>query len=420
VVGGKAVRESFRKFRESLLLALDTLRMHKFRSFLTVLGVLIGTATVIGVASIITGLHNQLVQTMEQYGSQTIWVYKQEFGGGSRLTQEERMRKPMTYEDAVAIRDYCPDIQQVSVEMGAQGLPPIAKYNGKEMPNAMLLGTMPEDFVINNSTFVDGRPYTAFENAHRRNVAVIGADVAKSLFEGIDPIDQEFTVGGNSFRIIGVLGKRLGVLGINGDDRNIYVPYWTFRKIYPSARENLILAMAFPKRMTEAMDEITVVLRRTRRVKPDQPNNVGMSTAASVIRQFNQITGIVALVMVALSSIGLLVGGIGVMNIMLVSVTERTREIGIRKAVGARRQDITWQFLVEAMTLTGAGGMLGIFLGYLLSLTIRVIVPNLPSSVPLWSAVLGFLVSVSIGLFFGLWPAMRASRLDPIVALHHE
>jgi putative ABC transport system permease protein len=284
----------------------------------------------------------------------------------------------------------------------------------------MLLGTMPEDFVINNSTFVDGRPYTAFENTHRRNVAVIGAGVANSLFEGMDPIDQEFTVGGNSFRIIGVLGKRLGVLGINGDDRNIYVPYWTFRKIYPSARENLILAMAFPKRMTEAMDEITVVLRRTRRVKPDQPNNFGMSTAASVIRQFNQITGFVALVMVALSSIGLLVGGIGVMNIMLVSVTERTREIGIRKAVGARRQDITWQFLLEAMTLTGAGGMLGIFLGYLLSLTIRVIVPNLPSSVPLWSAVLGFLVSVSIGLFFGLWPAMRASRLDPIVALHHE
>jgi putative ABC transport system permease protein len=414
------VRESFRKFQESLLLALDTLRMHKFRSFLTVLGVLIGTATVIGVASIISGLHNQLVQTMEQYGSQTIWVYKQEFGGGSRLTQEELLRKPLRYEDAVAIRDYCPDIQQVSVEMGAQGLPPIAKYKGKEMPNAMLLGTMPEDFVINNSTFVDGRPYTAFENTHRRNVAVIGAGVANSLFEGMDPIDQEFTVGGNSFRIIGVLGKRLGVLGINGDDRNIYVPYWTFRKIYPSARENLILAMAFPKRMTEAMDEITVVLRRTRRVKPDQPNNFGMSTAASVIRQFNQITGFVALVMVALSSIGLLVGGIGVMNIMLVSVTERTREIGIRKAVGARRQDITWQFLLEAMTLTGAGGMLGIFLGYLLSLTIRVIVPNLPSSVPLWSAVLGFLVSVSIGLFFGLWPAMRASRLDPIVALHHE
>ena len=288
------------------------------------------------------------------------------------------------------------------------------------MANAQFLGATSEDFAINNSAFADGRPYTKVENNHRRNVAVIGADVAQTLFEGMDPINQEFTLGGNSFRIIGVLGKRLGVLGNSGNDRTIYIPYWTFRKIYPAAKENLILASAYPRRMAEAMDEITVVLRRMRRVRPDQPNNFGMSTAASVIRQFNQITGFVALVMVALSSIGLLVGGIGVMNIMLVSVTERTREIGIRKAVGACRQDITSQFLLEAMTLTGAGGLLGIFLGYLLSFAIRVIVPSLPSAVPLWSVALGFLVSVSIGLFFGLWPAMKASRLDPIVALHHE
>ena len=414
------MRENLRNVRESLLLALDTLRTHKFRSFLTILGVLIGTTTVIGVASIITGLNNQLVQTMEQYGSQTIWVYKYQFGVGSRLTREQRMRKSLNYEDAVAIRDYCPAVERVSVEIYPTGLPPVAKYKGQEMVNAQLLGATPDDFDINNSTFVDGRPYTTIENTHRRNVAVIGADVAKTLFENRDPIDKDFTVGGNSFQIIGVLGKRLGFLGDNGDDRDIYIPYWTFRKIYPLAKENLILAMAYPDRLAESMDEITAVLRRMRRVKPDQPNNFGMATAASIIRQFNEITGTVALALVLLSSIGLMVGGIGVMNIMLVSVTERTREIGIRKALGARRRDITWQFLLEAMTLTGAGGLLGILLGYLLSFAIRAALPSLPSTVPLWSVVLGFMVSISIGLFFGMWPAMKASRLDPIVALHHE
>ncbi len=414
------MRDNLRSLREDLFLALDTLRDHKFRSFLTVLGVLIGTTTVIAVAAIITGLHSQLIQTMEQYGSQTIWVYRYEFSVGTRRTQEERMRKPMTYEDAVAIRDYCPDVERVSVEIYPQGFIPVAKYRGQEMAGVQFLGATPEDFAINNSSFVDGRPYTEVENIHRRNVAVIGADVASTLFEGRDPIDKEFTVGGNSFQIIGVLGKRLGVLGYSGNDRTIYIPYHTFRKIYPSAKENLILAMAYPRRLTEAMDEIIAALRTTRRLRPDQPNNFGMSTAESIIRQFNQITGAVALVMVAISSIGLLVGGIGVMNIMLVSVTERTREIGIRKAVGARRQDITWQFLLEAMTLTGSGGLMGIFLGYLLSFAIRAIVPNLPASVPLWSVVLGFMVSLSVGLFFGIWPAMKASHLDPIVALHHE
>ncbi|MEJ2007725.1 MAG: ABC transporter permease [Acidobacteriota bacterium] len=414
------MRDNLRNIRESLLLALDTLRTHKFRSFLTVLGVLIGTTTVIGVASIITGLNNQLVQAMEQYGAQTIWVYKFEFGVGRRLTREERMRKPLKYEDAVAIQDYCPDVKHVAVETFPPGLPPVAKYKGQEMVNAQLLGATPEDFAVNNCIFADGRPYTEIEDTHHRNVAVIGADVAKTLFENRDPINKDFTVGNNSFRIIGVLAKRLGFLGDNGDDRDIYIPYWTFRKIYPLAKENLILVTAYPKRMTEAEDQMTAVLRRMRRVKPDQPNNFGMATAASIIRQFHQITGTIALVLVVLSSIGLLVGGIGVMNIMLVSVTERTREIGIRKAIGARRRDITWQFLLEAMTLTGAGGLLGILLGYLLSFAIRAAVPSLPSTVPLWSVVLGFMVSISIGLFFGMWPAMKASRLDPIVALHHE
>jgi len=200
----------------------------------------------------------------------------------------------------------------------------------------------------------------------------------------------------------------------------VKIPYLTYRKLYPNEKENFLLAMAFEGRINQAKEEVRAVLRHRRRVKPSDPDNFGISTTEQFIEQFRSIMSMVVLVTVVISSIGLLVGGIGVMNIMLVSVTERTREIGVRKAVGARRSDITWQFLLEAMTLTGAGGILGILAGLLLSFLIRTFLPSLPSSVPLWSIVAGFVVAVSIGLFFGLWPAVKAARLDPIVALHHE
>jgi ABC-type antimicrobial peptide transport system permease subunit len=412
--------KQLRNIRENLLLALDTLRTHKFRSFLTILGVLVGTATVILVASIITGLNNQLVNTMEQYGSRTIWVFKWEPGIHFHLTREERMRKPLQYEDAVAIREYCPAVEQVAVVMFHDGPASGAKYKGQDMLDANLQGSTSEDFAISNAKFADGRPYTTIEDSHRRNVAVIGADVAKRFFENEDPVGKDISVAGNTFQIVGVLEKRLSFLGDDGSDRTIFVPYWTFRKIYPQAKENLIVAMAYSGHMNDAMDEITAVLRRMRKVTPEEENNFGMSNAAAVIQQFNEITGTVALVMVVISSIGLMVGGIGVMNIMLVSVTERTREIGVRKAIGARRQDIIWQFLLEAMTLTGTGGVLGILLGYLLKFAVPLVFSSLTPAVPLWSVIVGFVVSVSIGLFFGLWPALKASRLDPIVALHHE
>ena len=349
---------NLRNLRENLLLALDTLRTHKFRSFLTILGVLIGTTTVIGVASIITGLNTQLVQAAEDYGTRTIFVYKFEAGIRFRLTREERMRKPLSYEDAVAIRNECPDVETVGVEMSQWGAPVITRYKGQEMYDAGLTGATADDFRVNGAAFAEGRPFTEFEDVHRRNVAVIGANVVKMFFQNENPIGKNIVVDGNTFQIIGALDQRKQVLGDNGADRNIYIPYWTYRKIYTQNKENFILAMAYPGRMNQAMDEITGVLRRLRHVKPSQPNNFGLATADSIIREFHEITGTVALALIVLSSIGLLVGGIGVMNIMLVSVTERTREIGVRKAIGARRHDITWQFLLEAMTLTGTGGLL--------------------------------------------------------------
>ncbi len=407
--------------QENLLLALDTLRSHKFRSFLTVLGVLIGTTTVIAVASIIAGLDKQLADVARDFGTRTLFIYKFEPGIRlGRLTREERMRKPLAFDDAAALQELCPHLETVAVEIFRWGPPQSVKYKGKEMSDINFVGATSNDFRVVNATLADGRLFSGIDDSARRDVAVVGAEVVKRLFEHEDPVGKAVLVDGNNFEILGTLAKRKQFLGDNGADRGIFIPYHTYKKVYPDTKENFLLALALEGKMSEAMDEASGVLRRRRHVKPSEPDNFGIATADSIIRQFRDIFSTTALVMVVLSSIGLLVGGIGVMNIMLVSVTERTREIGVRKAVGARRSDITWQFLLEAMTLTGGGGVLGILLGCSLSFLIRTFVPDLPSTVPLWSVVAGFGVAVSVGLFFGMWPALKASRLDPIVALRYE
>jgi ABC-type antimicrobial peptide transport system permease subunit len=406
--------------RENLLLALDTLRTHKFRAFLTILGVLIGTATVIGVASIFKGLDQQLVEMAQGYGTRTLYIYKFQFGIHFNLTREERMRKPLTYEQGMAIKEHCPTVESVAVEITQWGPAVTAKYKGLDMVDAQLQGNTAEDFTITNSVLKDGRLFTDIDDLHRRDVAVIGADVVERLFLNEDPIGKDINVDGHTYQVIGALEKRKAFLGDNGDDKVIFLPYFTYMKSYPSAKENVITALAYPGKVNQAIDEITGLLRRLRNDKPSAPDSFGIATADTFIKQFRDMMGTVVLVTIVISSIGLMVGGIGVMNIMLVSVTERTREIGVRKAIGARRSDITWQFLLEAMSLTGAGGVMGILAGYTLSFLIRTFVPTLPSTVPLWSAIAGFIVSVSIGLFFGLWPAVKASRLDPIVALRYE
>jgi putative ABC transport system permease protein len=411
--------------RENLLLALDTLRTHKFRSFLTILGVLIGTTTVIAVTSIMAGLDKQLVDVAQQFGTRTLWVYKLQMGNPHALTREERMRKPLSYEDAMAIKEQSPAAEAVSVELFREmtdfGLPPVtARYKGQDMNDALFVGVTGEHLQLLNATLGMGRFFTEADDLHRRDVAVIGNAVREKFFENQDPIGKTILVDGHSLEVIGTLTKFKSFLGDDQNDKAIMTPYNTFKKIYPEAKDNFICVLVQPGKMAEAKDEVTELLRRRRHVKPSDPDNFGISSAESLIGQFRQIIGTVALVMVVISSIGLLVGGIGVMNIMLVSVTERTREIGVRKAIGARRRDIVWQFLLEAMTLTASGGLMGIAAGWLLSLGIRTFVPSLPSTVPVWSVVAGFTVATSIGLFFGIWPAMKASRLDPIAALRYE
>jgi putative ABC transport system permease protein len=378
------------------------------------------------VSSIISGLDAQLVQTAEQYGTKVLWIYKLQMGAPHRLTREERLRKPLSYEDAMAIKEQCPAVENVSVALfkgmgDFGGLPPTSvRYKGHDMTDAQFMGVDANYLQLSNSTLADGRFFTDADDLHRRDVAVIAWNVVDRLFKHEDPVGKKILVDGHTFEVVGTLGKFKGFLGDNPDDRDVFIPYWTYKKLYPEAKDNFISALAYRGRLDTAIDEVGGLLRRRRHVKPSEPDNFGIATAESLISQFRDIIGTVALVMVVISSIGLLVGGIGVMNIMLVSVTERTREIGVRKAIGARRSDITWQFLLEAMTLTASGGVIGIVVGWLLSLVIRTFVPSLPSTVPLWSVVTGFAVATSIGLFFGMWPALKAARLDPIVALRHE
>ena len=411
--------------REDLLLALDTLRTHKFRSFLTVIGVLIGTTTVIAVTSIIAGLDKQIVDTMEQFGTRTLWVYKLQVGNPHNLTREERLRKPLSWDDAMAIKERCNSAETVSVEIfqepGDRGIPPVtARYNGQDMVDGVFLGVTAEYLQLINATLGDGRFFTETEDQHRRDVAVIGDAVREKFFAHADPVGKTILVDGHSLEVIGVMGKFKSFLGNDQNDREILTPYHTYKKFYPEAKDNFILVLVRPGRMEQAKDEVTELLRRRRHVPPSAPDNFGIASAESVIGTFREIISTVALVMVVVSSIGLLVGGIGVMNIMLVSVTERTREIGLRKALGARRRDISWQFLLEAMTLTTGGGLIGVLAGWLLSTAIRILVPSLPSTVPLWSVVAGFALAAGIGLFFGMWPALKAARLDPIAALRYE
>jgi len=406
--------------KENLLLALDTLRTHKFRAFLTLLGVLIGTATVISVASIFKGLDQQLVDVAEGFGTRSLFIYKFDPGKVGPLTRAERLRKPLTYEQAMALQELCPSVETVGVEIFNRGPAVTSKYKGLDMVDTTLDGATPDNFQAMNADLQDGRLFTNMDDLHRTNVAVLGADVVERLFVGEDPIGKEIQVDGHTFQVVGTLTKRKSFLGDDGNNRIVFVPYFTLKSLYPKAKEVFVTAMAFPGKVDQAKDEATAVLRRLRNDKPSEPDSFGIATAQSLITNFRDIMGTVVLVAMVISSIGLMVGGIGVMNIMLVSVTERTREIGVRKAIGARRSDITWQFLLEAMTLTGTGGLLGILAGAMLSSLVRFVFPSLTTSVPLWAVVAGFVSSVSIGLFFGMWPAMKAARLDPIVALRHE
>ncbi|MFH1335852.1 MAG: ABC transporter permease [Candidatus Zixiibacteriota bacterium] len=412
------------EIKESIAMAMAAIKAHKMRSFLTVLGVLIGVTTVIAMVSIITGLNRSMSQQIESLGSNVIYVTKFEIGiqldGPS---EEERNRKPISFEDAQAVRELCPSVGAVSPQNWGPGAKSIKFQNNKDS-RFQLIGVLPDYEVVNNNYAVEGRFFTESDINYRAMVVVLGQDVVDVLFPSMDPIGKEVTLSGSNFSpkkvtVIGVMEKRPSILG-ESQNNFVLLPYNTYKKLYPEEKELLLIARPkSPELRDQAIDEITQVMRLRRGVPADKPNDFAVSTQEDLMDIYRKITSAIYLVMVVISSIGLLVGGVGVMNIMLVSVTERTKEIGIRKAIGARKKDILWQFLIEAMTLSGSGGILGIIIGLLLGELVAAVTP-LSTSVSLFWIILGFSFSVSVGLIFGIYPAYRAAKLDPIVSLRYE
>ncbi|HEX4546580.1 MAG TPA: ABC transporter permease [Candidatus Acidoferrum sp.] len=409
-------------YGENLKQAMDTLRAHKLRSFLTVFGVVLGVSVIMLVAALITGFDQQVQENIKQYGADTAFISRFDQGphGGGRRPKEERERKPLTLEDGEAIKELCPAVKNLTVFVTWWEQPHTVRTKAGSVSAIDFRGVQPNfGQVYANAATLDGRFISEGDELHREKVVMLGENAAPALFPEGSPVGKDVMIDGSAFRVIGVVEKPKGMFGADDEDRRVLIPYSSFRKIYPAAYENSIRLQAYPNMLDQAVDQATEVLRRRRNVPLDGKDSFSIQTSQQIVDQFHNILGMVALATVVLSGIGLLIGGVGVMNIMLVSVTERTREIGIRKAIGARSGDITWQFLLEAMALTGAGGVIALILVNGLVLLVRVGL-KWPGSVPLWAAATGIVVSVCVGLVFGVWPAMKAAKLDPVEALRYE
>jgi putative ABC transport system permease protein len=407
---------------ENLKQAMDTLRAHKMRSALTIFGVVLGVSVIMLVTGLLAGFDEKIQEQINQFGSDTAFVTKWDsnrHGGPPPL--EERQRKPLTLDDAQALLEKCPAIKNVTAYKQTNwDQPHSVRTKAGEVTAVDFRGVQPNfGQVYANAATLSGRFISEGDDLHKEKVVMLGENVAPVLFPGGDAVGKDVMIDGSDYLVIGVVEKPKGGFGAGDEDRRVLIPLSTFRKVYPSADETGIRFQAYPKMLDQAVDQATEVLERRRKVPYGGKDNFSIGTAAQQVEEFHKIMLMVYVVTLVLSAIGLLIGGVGVMNIMLVSVTERTREIGVRKAIGARSSDITWQFLLEAMTLTGAGGVIALILTNALVFLISVAL-HWPGHVPMWAATTGIVVSVIVGLLFGVWPAMKAAKLDPVEALRYE
>jgi putative ABC transport system permease protein len=412
--------------KESVRLALDTLRKNKLRSGLTVLGISIGISTVILISSAINGLNTNIDQFVRSLGTDDLWIF-QFVPFGHRPTTEELNRKKLTYEDAVAMRKL-PYVAAVDPELTYQnfqtGLGSVSiKAGTHKIQNTILNGNTTAVKEVTDLNFVEGRLWTEPEEEHAANVAVLGHDAAEDLFPDGSPIGKDIDVEGHILTVIGVLDVQPQPFGSgrNTQDNSVYFPLNTFRKMHPEIKDFwVVVRYDDPIHKAQVIEEVRELLRVRRNVRVEQDDNFAIFGPDSLTRLWNQLTGGLFLFMVAVSSVGLMVGGVGVMNIMLVSVTERTREIGIRKAIGATKKNILLQFTLEAVTLCAVGGVLGILAGSLFTLILHFAVSFLHAALSTTWVAIAFGVSCIIGLVFGIYPAWKAASLDPIEALRYE
>ena len=414
------------EFGEIVQMATDTIRGNKMRSSLTVLGIVIGVAMVIGVSSIGRGLDDNVREVVASIGSNVIFCYHLE-PLTLRMTEELRTRKGLTFEDAEAVSQLqhvkaaAALAQFVRRELGIGTF--AVKYEDRKAKNTILEGDTASVKDVVDLQMATGRFFTEADDARRATVIVLGHDTAEELFPVESPLGKEINIDGRLFEVIGVLAKVKSVFGggKDPDDNRVLFPLTTFRTLHPEVKDHFIVAKATSHDdMPKAIDEIRELLRRRRKVPPDKPDNFAVFTSDSISDVWNQLTGMLFVGIFAISSVGLIVGGVGVMNIMLVSVTERTREIGIRKAIGARKRDILLQFTLEAIILTAIGGVIGILFGASMVWIIPALWPSLPAHMSMFWAIFGFTSAAGTGLIFGIYPAWKAANLDPIEALRYE
>jgi putative ABC transport system permease protein len=410
------------EIRDAILMALGALRANKFRAFLTILGVMVGVSSVIGLASIIGGLNGQMAREIDQLGSNVIMVTKNDMMmDHDELTENQRNRKPITVGEAEAILASCPTVDGVSpqnyyFQAGGNEV----KYANRKAAQPQLMGTWPDFIRVNNRIVAQGRFLSETDQQYRTMVCVIDGKSSEALFEGENPIDREIRVNGNMFKVVGVMQDIKSTFNDDQQRSTIMIPLSTFQKLYPWEKELFLQAKSRTQaEIDKAQEEIINALRIYRKVAFGEDNDFALSTQEQFKSMINNITKYIYLAMIVITSVGLMVGGIGVANIMLVSVTERTREIGIRKAIGARRANIIFQFLTEAMTLSGTGGVIGIIFGILLGTGANALF-GFPLVISVVWIAIGFGVSVSVGLISGIYPAIKAARQDPIEALRYE